>query len=284
MSNLAKRIISASVLLPPLIALILWGPPSLFGLLMVLLAAVAGYEFASITIGGSFPGKRIVVALFAALLCASIASLGLGPDFDELGLSGVFSYLSVSPFAALVALVPASVLAFMFSGAEPSRAFPAASLASTGAFYAGGLFGVISLVRSLPDDGRWWVLLLAAGTFLGDTAAYAFGRLLGRRKLAPAISPNKTWAGAVGGLCGTMTAVLVARLTVLPQLAWYDIALLGVPLSVFCQVGDLAESFLKRAFGVKDSGSIIPGHGGILDRCDALMFGAPVVLFFSFLR
>jgi len=133
----------------------------------------------------------------------------------------------------------------------------------------------------MSPDGRYWVLLLAAGAFLGDTLAYAAGRSFGKKKLAPRVSPGKTWAGAAGGLLGTMAAVAAAKGFGLNGLQWVDVALLGVPLSILCQLGDLVESLFKRAFGVKDSGRAIPGHGGILDRCDALMFGAPVVFFFS---
>lgn len=284
MSNLAKRIISATVLLPPVIALIVWGPPVLFSGFMVLMAGVAGFEFGNITIGKTFPERRLLVGLFSALIAASLALYGHGSIFESAGLMRWYFHLYLGPFAALVLLVPASLLAFMFTTREPAQAVQASMYTAAGAAYAGGLFGVMALIFSSSEDGNWWVLLLAAGTFMGDTLAYTFGRLFGKRKMAPRLSPKKTWAGAFGGLFGTMLSVLVIKLTLIPSLEWYDVAALGIPLSVFCQVGDLAESFIKRGFDIKDSGNIIPGHGGILDRCDALMFGAPVVLLFSFIR
>lgn len=284
MSNLAKRILSASVLLPPVVALIIWGGPLLFSAFMVALAGIAGFEFGNITIGSSFRNRRLLVGLFASMIAASVSVYGHGPVFADAGHERIYFLLSHAPMAALILIVPAALLAFMFNTDDPVEAVPAALHSVAGAAYTGGLFGVMSLIFAFSDDGNWWVLLLAAGTFMGDTMAYTFGRLFGKRKMAPKLSPKKTWAGAFGGLFGTVLTVLVMKLTLLPSLEWYDLVALGVPLSVFCQVGDLAESFVKRGFDIKDSGNIIPGHGGILDRCDALMFGAPVVFVFSLLR
>jgi phosphatidate cytidylyltransferase len=134
-----------------------------------------------------------------------------------------------------------------------------------------------------PAEGRLWILLLLTGVVASDTFAYAFGRLFGVRKLAPHISPGKTWAGAVGSAFGTVGAVVLFALFLLPELHPAAAAALGLALSVFGQIGDLCESLLKRGFSVKDSGRLIPGHGGVLDRLDSLMFGAPVVLLFRWL-
>jgi phosphatidate cytidylyltransferase len=155
---------------------------------------------------------------------------------------------------------------------------------SAGAVYCGALFGFISLIYVTTADGTGWVLALLFGTFVGDTSAYAIGRLFGRRKLAPRLSPGKTWAGAVGGAIGSCLGLAVVKLFFLPELSWPEVPILAIPLSIACQLGDLAESFLKRCFGAKDSGKIIPGHGGLLDRADALIFGAPVVYLFTVLR
>jgi phosphatidate cytidylyltransferase len=190
-----------------------------------------------------------------------------------------------APLVAVVLVVPIASASFMLDKSDLARSAPAAAQSIAGALYAGALFGCISLIFATGDPvGRYWVLLLAAGSFVGDTMAYACGRAFGKRKLSPRISPGKTWAGAVGGALGTMGCVALAKVTLLPQLEWIDVVLLGVPLAAACQFGDLAESFVKRGFGVKDSGRLIPGHGGVLDRCDGLMMGAPVVYLFSFLR
>ena len=281
MPNLLVRIISAAVLLPPIVLLIIYGPPIAISGFMVLLAALAGFEFANITMGKTFPGRRFLLALASAAVCSSVS---VYPSY---------------PFATVLAsllIVPASFLLFMFSSEKLEVSLRSSVFFAFGAIYTGALFGCISLLHPVEpaspfslsspesDTGRWWIFLLLFGAVLSDTFAYAFGRLFGNKKLAPSISPGKTWAGSFGGVLGSMVCVLAAKLTLLPNLEWIDVALLGILLSVTCQLGDLSESFLKRGFSIKDSGKIIPGHGGILDRCDALMFGAPVVLLFSFIR
>jgi phosphatidate cytidylyltransferase len=279
MSNLALRIISAFVLLPPILALIVFAPPLALAVLVVLLSALAGFEFGTITLGSDFSRYRVFVSLLAVAVCVSVCFRSMY-DF--------------APLLALLLIYPVSLLLFMFVPGTPDKTFRAAAFTAIGAVYVGGLLGSISLIHPFDptsplsssdlDTVRWWVLLLLVAAVLNDTFAYAFGRLFGKRKLAPRISPNKTWAGAFGGIFGCVLAVAAAKLTLLPGLFWYDIALLGISLSIFCQFGDLAESFLKRGFKIKDSGNIIPGHGGILDRCDAMLFGAPVILFFSLIR
>lgn len=279
MSNLTLRIISAVVLLPPILALIIFAPPLALAALVVLLSALAGFEFGTITLGSDFSRYRIFVSLLSVAVSVAVCFQSMY-DF--------------APLLALMLIFPVSLLLFMFVPGTPDNTFRAAAFTATGAVYIGGLFGSFSLINPFDPasplassdlvSGRWWVLLLLAAAVLNDTFAYAFGRLFGKRKLAPLISPNKTWAGAFGGIFGVILAVTVAKLTLLPELFWYDIALLGISLSIFCQFGDLAESFLKRGFNIKDSGNIIPGHGGILDRCDAMLFGAPVILLFSLIR
>lgn len=270
MSNLVLRILSAIVLIPVVLALIIWAPAHGFAGFIALVAALAGFEFGDITLGRRFPGHRFLVAALSALVCGGVY------------LSTLFDW---APLAAVFLVVPITAAAFMLDKSPLDRAVPAAAYSIAGAIYTGGLFGCITLIFATGDPiGRYWVILLAAGTFVGDTMAYAFGRALGKRKLAPRISPGKTWAGAVGGAIGTMGCVALGKVTLLPDLEWLDIVLLGVPLAAACQFGDLAESFVKRGFGVKDSGRLIPGHGGMLDRCDGLMMGAPIVFLFTFLR
>ena len=128
--------------------------------------------------------------------------------------------------------------------------------------------------------GAWWVVFVLLGVWGFDTAAFFTGRYLGRHKLAPRISPAKTWEGAVGGLVLSITAALV--LTVKPLgVPWYLAILLGILLGVAAVIGDLAESLIKRQTQVKDSGQIMPGHGGMLDRLDSLIFAAIVVYVFA---
>jgi phosphatidate cytidylyltransferase len=133
--------------------------------------------------------------------------------------------------------------------------------------------------------GAGWVALAIAVTFGNDSGAYFTGRAFGRHKLAPAISPGKTVEGALGGLVASLVVTLIARSLFLPELSLRDCVMIGVPAAIVGPVGDLVESLLKRAAGAKDSGRLLPGHGGILDRIDALLFvGAYVFLYATQLR
>ncbi|MCP4604996.1 MAG: phosphatidate cytidylyltransferase [Proteobacteria bacterium] len=269
MSNLFLRILSAIVLIPPLLALVFLAPPWLFLFIVVLLAGLCGYEYASISLDNRFLWHRFLAALLSSSCAASVAIFTSFP----------WALLFFLGFILIICPV-----FFMFSAIDLKDSVRASCFAVTGSLYSGVLTGFIALVFLSNSLGSHWVFTLLLATFLGDTSAYAAGRIAGRRKLAPSISPGKTWAGSFGGFFGTLTAVTISKFFFLGDLSWPEVFLLSVSLSVFCQLGDLAESFFKRGFGVKDSGRIIPGHGGILDRIDALMFGAPVLFFFIMLR
>jgi len=126
-------------------------------------------------------------------------------------------------------------------------------------------------------EGLQWVISALVITWANDTCAYFAGRLFGRHKLHPAVSPNKTWEGFAGGAFGSVAGMFVARWVAFPALTTVDCIALGLLGAVLGPLGDLCESLLKRAHGVKDSGTLIPGHGGLLDRVDALLFNAPAV-------
>jgi phosphatidate cytidylyltransferase len=160
-----------------------------------------------------------------------------------------------------------------------------------GVVYVGGLMAALPLLHRgagppfHPGAGSAWVALAIAVTFANDTGAYFVGRAFGRHKLAPSISPGKTIEGAVGGLAAALTLTFVAGWTLMPELSVRDRLAIGVVASVVGPAGDLVESLIKRGAGVKDSGRSIPGHGGILDRIDALLFvGAYVYLHTSLFR
>ena len=128
------------------------------------------------------------------------------------------------------------------------------------------------------DDGRNWVFLALATTFASDTTAFFVGRALGRHKLAPAISPGKTWEGAIAGV---IAAIIVSLFfTRLLPISYVQALTLGLLVSIFGQLGDLVESLLKRNMGVKDSGKLFPGHGGALDRLDSVVFASVVVYYY----
>ena len=148
-----------------------------------------------------------------------------------------------------------------------------------GILYVGWLLSFLVSLRL--DAGRGWLYLALFVTFGSDTAAYFIGKAIGRHKLAPQISPGKTWEGAIAGVFGAAIVSFLFTLNTPLQLplSYWQAILLGVLVSVFGQFGDLAESLLKRNFGVKDSGNLMPGHGGLLDRMDSVLFAGVVVYF-----
>lgn len=151
-----------------------------------------------------------------------------------------------------------------------------------GPFYVGGALATLMLLRrDFGPTGPALVLLVLVIAWIGDTGGYAFGSLLGGRKLYAAVSPKKTVAGFVGSLLMSTLGSLVTSLLFLPNLGVVGALGLGVFGGAMGQLGDLAESLLKRSTGVKDSGRLIPGHGGVLDRIDAILVVAPVVYVYS---
>jgi len=148
-----------------------------------------------------------------------------------------------------------------------------------GVLYVGLLLGHFILTRALPS-GEWLIFFVISVTWAGDTGAFYAGRTFGRRKLAPRISPNKTVEGLVGGLALSVLAAFIARYWFVPSFSPADCVALGLLLSLAGMLGDLTESAFKRSAGVKDSGSLIPGHGGMLDRIDSLLFAAPTFYYY----
>ncbi len=269
MSNLALRLLSAAVLIPLVLVLIFFGSHFIFSVIIVLLAALSGFEYGTITLGRGSYAHLTILSVLSGIFAASLA---FSPAFPW------------APVLALSILPFVSLLAFMFRQEDYIVSFRAAAFTVFGVLYTGVLFGFIALLFVTHQDGPLWVFTLFLGSVLSDTGAYAIGRIFGRRKLAPRLSPGKTRAGAIGGLLLTLLGIVVMKLFFFVSLSWPIVFLLSFFLSISCQFGDLSESFLKRSFGVKDSGKLIPGHGGLLDRVDGLIFGAPVVFFFSMLN
>jgi phosphatidate cytidylyltransferase len=148
-----------------------------------------------------------------------------------------------------------------------------------GIIYIPVLLSFLVLIRE-GSSGMIWVFVLLAVVFAGDTSAYYVGSYLGRHKLSPAVSPGKTIEGSIGGLAANLLLGAIAKYVFLPGLAWGLSLLFFLSVGIAGQVGDLFESELKRSSGIKDSGAILPGHGGILDRIDALLFASPVAYIF----
>ncbi len=147
-----------------------------------------------------------------------------------------------------------------------------------GLVYLPFLLGHLIPLRLLPD-GRQWIFLTLIAIMSCDSCAYFVGSKFGKRKLYPLVSPNKSVEGAIGGLVGSVLAVLLAKFSFLPDIGFFAAIAIGLLLGVMGQLGDLFESLLKRACKVKDSGSMIPGHGGIFDRLDSLLFAFPIIYY-----
>lgn len=151
-----------------------------------------------------------------------------------------------------------------------------------GTLYISLLTSHFLLIRKL-SFGKEWVLFVLATIFVGDTGAYYMGRAFGRHKLTPSISPQKTIEGAIGGLLANLVAGMTIRSLILPHVRLWDILILSIFVGIMGQLGDLCESMIKRAVDLKDSGKLLPGHGGILDRMDSLLFAAPITYYYIYI-
>ncbi|MBN2226279.1 MAG: phosphatidate cytidylyltransferase [candidate division Zixibacteria bacterium] len=163
----------------------------------------------------------------------------------------------------------------------PAELFQLNTALFWGAAYIGLLYPLPAYIRDVPDgNGAHWLLFLFGTLWLSDTLAMGIGKWLGKRKLAPTVSPNKTIAGFIGGMFGGVVVAVIMSFWLLHEIAWGYLLTAGLLVSIVGQLGDLVESCWKRSYGIKDSSAIIPGHGGVLDRFDSLLFAAPVLYWF----
>ncbi|MFZ5642404.1 MAG: phosphatidate cytidylyltransferase [Bacillota bacterium] len=177
-----------------------------------------------------------------------------------------------------LALAPVIILVLLSGVLRYPHAGPADVAAGlTGTLYI-GLFAFFYLVRTL-DGGLAWILTMLAATWAGDTVAYFIGKKMGKRKLAPSLSPGKTVEGALGGVIGSISGALLVYMFY-PLMSYPQLVAVGVLVGITGILGDLFESTLKRQAGMKDTGAIIPGHGGVLDRFDSMIFTAPAVYYY----
>jgi len=175
------------------------------------------------------------------------------------------------PGVFLAPVIVVGLCYYLFFGGELDQRYQRLGWTLLGAIYLGYLFPHFVLLYRVPKGTEWvfFVILIAAS---GDTAGYFTGMAIGKRKLYPEISPAKTIEGAVGGMLVSILGGCVGAFYLLPTLSWFETVLLAMLLSLLAQLGDLFESWIKRVFRVKDSGRLLPGHGGLLDRIDSLIF------------
>ncbi|RMF42024.1 MAG: phosphatidate cytidylyltransferase [Deltaproteobacteria bacterium] len=252
-----QRILTGAVALPLLVLFLLYSGPWLFLGVMTVVQLVAQFEYQRM----AQSNRDRVVDLTAVGLgtgCLILVGLGYGAPawtFLALGLLLLFTLC-------------------LFRCDDLTRAAADCGLALTGVLYLSVPLAMLVLLFASPG-GRLWVFFVLLTVMMTDTFALFVGRQLGRRPLYTRVSPNKSVEGALGGLAGGAAGGLVAAITFFPLPVWFVLPV-ALVLSAVGQVGDLFESMLKRSFGVKDSGTIIPGHGGLLDRLDSLLFAFPV--------
>jgi len=267
---LRYRVVTAAVGLPLIVLAIWFGNPS-FSLFIAAAALTGTYEFYRMA---NFDWREPL--LYLGLLWT--LALVLSPHYTNPDLLPVV--ITATVLASLICLL------LRRSREEGLRDW---AWTIVGALYVGWMLSYWLNLRGL-EDGRNWVYLAMLTTFANDTGAYFIGRARGKHKLAPAISPAKTWEGAIGGLVSAVLAAIVVatvlklisvRLGVPFAFGYWQIVILGFLVAIFAQLGDLVESLLKRNMGVKESGNLLPGHGGILDRFDSLIFVGAVVYYYA---
>jgi phosphatidate cytidylyltransferase len=260
-ASLGRRLLSTAILLPLFVWMVVAGPAWLFGAVMVLAAAIGQWEFTGMFERAGFSTFRWLGLVGGSLVTASFA-------------------LPLSQQSMLTAVVLALLAAGLLRRQTGRGAWEPVAITLLGVGYVNWLLGYAFWLYDLVD-GVQWMLLLVSVTWLGETAAYAIGSTLGRHKLAPVVSPRKTVEGAVAQLIASVLGALGARAWFFPVLSLESAIVVGILLGVVGQVGDLVESAIKRSLNTKDTGGLIPGHGGMLDRVDSLLVNTPVLFYYA---
>jgi phosphatidate cytidylyltransferase len=258
---------------------ILWGIALALGVvLLVLYAPVTLYKLVIIAIGGLCLREFMMIALPRHPSSSPVLGVILG-----VFLSGVLLFAQGGShlwIGSLTLILFVTFAYYLFCQHDLDLVLSQVALTVFGCIYVGCLFSFSGLLRTL-DRGHFWVFLTAGTTFLADTGAYFIGHLWGRHKLAPLVSPGKTVEGLIGGILASALAALICRFVFWGEFPLRHCLILSLLVGLVGPLGDLSESLIKRSVGVKDSGQMIPGHGGLLDRLDALLFTAPLVYYYA---
>lgn len=255
---LKKRVITALCGIPLLIIVVWFDKPlPWFTIFMAFWSALAVYEFYGIVAASKAPPLTYFGIIWTLFFIIS-------PHFE-------YGFLPLLIFTSAVFLSP-----LLLKLRRRKELFFASWLWSmAGILYVGWLLSYLVMLRI--EVGSGWVFLAFFTVFCSDTAAYFVGRALGRHPLASRISPSKTWEGAIGGILGSIIASLILVNILFLSLGFWEAVLLGLLVSIFGQTGDLLESLFKRRMKIKESGKLVPGHGGLLDRMDSVVFAGVVV-------
>jgi phosphatidate cytidylyltransferase len=283
--NLLLRFATVVPLAPIIVYLIWWHNPYGFYFFALLAAFIGLWEYASIVLPKDHSREKAAI-IVSGLLVSVLEFTRLG------GFNALFAAPELPSTVVVLALILVALsLVFLLKPRDLTTAPQRLALSFFGVVYCGILFTYVAGLGTLDNNPAWVTMLLTISWF-GDTGGYFAGRFLGGKlfanKLYPEVSPKKTWEGFLGGLAGSVLATFVAMWWYFPllqpghkNLSVLDCFLIAIPAGVIGVGGDLVESLFKRAYGVKDSGSILPGHGGMLDRVDAVLFAAPYVYFYG---
>lgn len=258
-----KRWLSGLILAIGLILIILHAPPWLFFLILFLLMVLGLQEFYRLTGPAISPGLKKVGPVLSSVL-----ALGMfypDPRGLAVGLLGAVFFWSMTS---------------LFQREMFSLRVQQVSIHLLGLLYVVFLLGHFGWMRELPQ-GKTWILFTLVAVYVGDTTAFYIGRTWGKRALAPNLSPKKTVEGAMAAVGGSIAGALFFRTFFFPALGIGEAILLGAAIGTAGQMGDLFESLLKRSAQVKDSGGLIPGHGGLLDRIDSVLFAGPLAYYYA---
>ncbi len=274
----AKRWITSIIAIPVIVALIFLAPPIVFAVFIAAIALIAMWEYFFIIFNGEQKRIYTPIPIWGGLAGVLIIIAAAGSRLDL-----ILALLLISAMGAALLSMPGF-------RRGPQQVLNLVSREVQAVVYIPLSLATLVLLRAAPN-GHVWIFFLLFIIFSGDVGAFYVGTYLGRHKLSPAISPGKTIEGAVGGLLTNLVVGLAFKLIFLPHLPIFETVVFILMTGIAGQVGDLYESELKRAANIKDSGTILPGHGGMLDRIDALLFGAPLAYLFyvyclhsSFLR
>jgi phosphatidate cytidylyltransferase len=260
-----KRWITGLVALPFLIYLIYAGGVA-FALMIAVAALLAFWEYFRIALKTEADGFRTIVTAIGYLTAI-------------LMVAATHRYSAEMLIVVLGANIIISGLVFLFFFNSTPKMIESLRIQIQGVLYIPLSLSILVLIRN-GSDGISWIFFLLIIIFAGDTSAFYFGTYFGRHKLSPSVSPGKTVEGSIGGFLANIAVGSIFKFLLFPHLSWGICFFFFILIGAAGQVGDLFESALKRMSGVKDSGTILPGHGGILDRIDALLFATPVMYLF----